>query len=72
MDADHACWKDPSLTRKINKRRFGSVVRSQAVGVNKMMQLHAEETHEWILERARSSEDGGDTTEEEDNGGTNS
>lgn len=63
---DHACWSDHDLTRKVNKRRFGTVVRSQAFGLNKMMRAHASEAQAWILERARDAEEG-ETTEEEEN-----
>ncbi|OAR01822.1 hypothetical protein LLEC1_00665 [Akanthomyces lecanii] len=48
---DHACWSDYDLTRKVQKRRFGTVVRSEMIGLNKMMRAHAEETHEWIMDR---------------------
>lgn len=61
---DHACWSDPDLTRKVHKRRFGTVVRSKMVGLNHMMQAHAEEAHEWILKRVTNNPDG-DTTEED-------
>jgi histone deacetylase 6 len=60
---DHACWTDYDLTRKVQKRRFGTVVRSEMVGLNKMMQAHAEEAQEWMLERIADTQ--GDTTEEE-------
>lgn len=61
---DHACWSDHELTRKVNKRRFGTVVRSPKFGLNKMMQEHAEAAQNWILARAADNTDG-DTTEEE-------
>jgi len=60
---DHACWTDYDLTRKVQKRRFGTVVRSEMIGLNKMMQAHAEEAQEWMLERIADTQ--GDTTEEE-------
>lgn len=73
--SDHACWSDHDLTKKVQKRRFGTVVRSPKLGLNKMMQEHADEAQEWILARV-STTSGGDTTEEEDedeeNGGTKS
>lgn len=68
--ADHACWSDPELERKISKRRFGTVVRSKASGLNRMMQVHAEEAHEWILDRVTPSNESGDTTEDEESGAT--
>jgi len=46
---DHACWTDHDLTKKVHKRRFGTVVRSRMVGLNKMMQEHAEEAQDWIM-----------------------
>lgn len=63
---DHACWSDHDLTRKVNKRRFGTVVRSPMLGLNKMMQAHADEAQQWIQERVLESSDG-DTTEDEKN-----
>lgn len=60
---DHACWSDYDLTRKVQKRRFGTVVRSEMIGLNKMMRAHAEETHEWIMERATDTS--GETTRDE-------
>ncbi|KAF7563107.1 hypothetical protein G7046_g1043 [Stylonectria norvegica] len=61
---DHACWSDHELTRKVHKRRFGTVVRSPMLGLNNMMQNHAEEAQEWIMARVSGSSDG-DTTEED-------
>ncbi|CCT73422.1 related to histone deacetylase A [Fusarium fujikuroi] len=61
---DHACWADPDLTRKVNKRRFGTVVRSPMFGLNKMMAHHAKEAREWILERVEEVADA-DMTEDE-------
>lgn len=63
--SDHACWTDPDLIRKVNKRRFGNVIRSPARGLTKMMHEHAQEVQEWILERVTSA-GSGDTTEEEE------
>ncbi|KAF7543780.1 hypothetical protein G7Z17_g10470 [Cylindrodendrum hubeiense] len=61
---DHACWSDHDLTRKVNKRRFGTVVRSPMFGLNKMMQGHAAEAQEWIMARASENTEG-DTTEDD-------
>lgn len=63
--ADHACWSDYELTRKVQKRRFGTVIRSTQLGLNKMMHEHAGEAQEWLLARL-SSTSRGDTTEDED------
>ncbi|KAL6889930.1 hypothetical protein HDV57DRAFT_488088 [Trichoderma longibrachiatum] len=62
--ADHACWADAELTKKVKKRRFGTVVRSSVVGLNQMMHEHAAEAREWIMQRVASHPDG-DTTEED-------
>ena len=70
--ANHGCWFDHELTRKVNKRRFGTVVRSHVSGLNNMMTEHASEVQAWIKERVRSDEESGDTTEEDeqDNSGS--
>ncbi|KOS18449.1 Histone deacetylase clr3 [Escovopsis weberi] len=65
--SDHACWSDPDLTRKVHKRRFGTVVRSSKCGLNNMMQEHAGEAQQWILDRVTTSRGAGDTTEEDRN-----
>ncbi|PHH65416.1 hypothetical protein CDD81_2520 [Ophiocordyceps australis] len=62
--ADHACWADPALTRKVHKKRFGTVVHSNMVGLNQMMREHAAEAQDWIMARVTS----GETTEEEEKG----
>lgn len=59
---DHACWSDHELTRKVHKRRFGTVVRSEMLGLNKMMQEHALEAQDWILRRVAAASRG-ETTE---------
>lgn len=61
---DHACWSDPELTRKVNKRRFGTVVRSEMLGLNKMMQEHAEEAQDWVMRRVEAA-NAGNTTEDD-------
>ncbi|KAM4066934.1 arb2 domain-containing protein [Hirsutella rhossiliensis] len=61
---DHACWSDHELTRKVNKRRFGTVVRSEMLGLNKMMQEHAEEAQDWMMRRVGAAGPG-DTTEDD-------
>jgi histone deacetylase 6 len=63
VSSDHACWSDPGLTHKVNKRRFGNVIRSEAHGLNKMMHMHAAEAQEWLMDR--TTEMAGDTTEDE-------
>lgn len=61
--SNHACWSDYDLSRKVQKRRFGTVVRSPATGLSQMMEEHALEAQEWIMERVTESEHG-DSTEE--------
>lgn len=61
---DHACWADEDLKRKVNKRRFGSVIRSKVNGLTSMMTEHSADVHNWILERV-SDDQHGDTTEDE-------
>ncbi|KAI5457268.1 hypothetical protein BGZ63DRAFT_364672 [Mariannaea sp. PMI_226] len=61
---DHACWSDKDLTKKVQKRRFGTVVKSPMFGLNKMMQAHAEDAQNWILARTSASSEG-DTTEDD-------
>ncbi|KAF5667569.1 histone deacetylase [Fusarium heterosporum] len=61
---DHACWADANLTKKVHKRRFGTVVRSPMYGLNKMMAHHAKEAREWILERIQEASDA-EMTEED-------
>jgi histone deacetylase 6 len=61
---DHACWGDEELTKKVNKKRFGGVKRSTQKGLNRMMEEHADEVHEWISERMSLGKSG-NTTEED-------
>ncbi|CAK7203248.1 Histone deacetylase hda1 [Sporothrix eucalyptigena] len=63
VGSDHACWQTNEFIRKINKRRFGDVVRSPFLGLNRMLKEHADDAQEWILERVPES--AGDTTEDE-------
>ncbi|KAL2135854.1 hypothetical protein VTI74DRAFT_6617 [Chaetomium olivicolor] len=56
---DHACWSDPDLTRKVMKRRFGNVIRSQANGLTPMMAEHFQDVQQFVLERVTSDEEGG-------------
>lgn len=69
LTGDHAAWADPDLTRRVQKRRFGSVVRSPTTGLTRMMAQHAGEAQEWIMDRVTTGtgDEGaeGDTTEDE-------
>lgn len=62
ISSDHVCWRDENLARKIQKRRFGSVIRSSAPSLSQMMQTHATEVHAWIMEIVEDLKSG-DTTE---------
>lgn len=59
---NHLCWQDPDLSRKVAKRRFGTIKRSEQTTVPMMMKAHAETVQEWILEQVDGDED--ETTEE--------
>jgi len=61
--SDHACWSDSELTRKVMKRRFGSVIRSEVNGLTRMMTKHSDDVHQWILERCHDEAKQGDTTD---------
>lgn len=59
--ADHACWSDEDLAKKVLKRRFGNVKKSSEVYLNRMMETHAEVVREWILERLLLDDGAGGT-----------
>ncbi len=61
--SDHACWADPELTKRVHRRRFGSVVHSQVAGLANMMQHHFQDVQGYIQESLRK--DQGDTTEDD-------
>lgn len=46
--ADHLCWTDPELERKVTKSRFGRVVKSRVEGLNKMLRVHLPEVVELL------------------------
>ncbi|PHH52325.1 Histone deacetylase clr3 [Ceratocystis fimbriata CBS 114723] len=62
VGADHACWNDEMLKRKVTKRRFGTVIESKMNGLNHMLHEHAKEAQEWIMERVEVA---GETTEDD-------
>jgi histone deacetylase 6 len=64
VGSDHACWADQDLNRKVNKRRFGNVIRSHKPGLNRMVHAHAEEVQNWMLDR--TTKESGDTTEDDE------
>ncbi|KAI1433067.1 histone deacetylase [Xylaria sp. CBS 124048] len=49
--SNHACWSDEELSKRVLKRRFGNVKKSTETGLNLMMETHATEAQQWILER---------------------
>lgn len=53
---NHACWANPDLTRKVMKRRFGTVFRSPVNGLTRMMNDHAKDAQQWILERCEGTD----------------
>ncbi|KAK6226341.1 histone deacetylase [Colletotrichum tabaci] len=61
---DHPCWNSEDTLRRVTKRRFGTVIRSEANGVQKMMQTHAGEVQKWMLEMLAIRQNG-DTTEDD-------
>lgn len=61
VGADHVCWRDQELSRRVVKKRFGHVLHSGVSGLGRMMSEHAGDVQEWILGRVAS----GDTTEDE-------
>ncbi|KAF4821254.1 Histone deacetylase clr3 [Colletotrichum tropicale] len=61
---DHPCWDSEDTVRRVSKRRFGTVIRSETSGVNKMMQTHAEQVQRWMLDKLAARQ-GGDTTDDE-------
>jgi len=62
---DHACWADADLTRKVMKRRFGTVIRSEVNGLARMMTRYSGDVQRWMLDRVSEEEKQGDTTEED-------
>lgn len=62
VGADHVCWRDHELSRRVAKKRFGHVLHSGVSGLGHMMREHAGDVQEWVLGRVSES---GDTTEDE-------
>ncbi|XXG97593.1 hypothetical protein Hte_003899 [Hypoxylon texense] len=61
---DHACWGDPDLVKKVNKKRFGGVVKSPVVGLNLMMETHAKDVFQFINDRLGTGKSGNTTQDE--------
>jgi len=68
--ADHACWENDEYVRKIKKSRFGTVVRSQEVGLNRMMATHFEEAFTYMLDSVEPDDDTKDQREDDAFGAT--
>jgi histone deacetylase 6 len=54
--ADHLCWEDELMQKKVRKSRFGAVVRSQERGLNRMMRAHFGDATEWVRAGLEGSE----------------
>jgi histone deacetylase 6 len=46
--ADHACWQDAEYAQKVRKNRFGRVVKSDVVGLNRMLRRHFGDVVGWL------------------------
>lgn len=46
--ADHLCWSDPTLERKVAKNRFGNVIKSTVTGLVRMMLHHKQEVWDFL------------------------
>lgn len=57
VSADHACWADADLSRKVMKRRFGSVIRSDVSGLGRMMNEHFKDVQDWMVVRMRPDDE---------------
>lgn len=68
VSGEHACWSNPDLAKKISKRRFGTVVRSEKAGLDSMLKEHASDAQSWMMERVSDSSHGDTTEDEEDEG----
>ena len=63
--ANHACWTDEELLKKVKKRRFGYVVRSPYADLGRMMDEHADEVHNFV--RGRLTPDDEEDEDEDEN-----
>ncbi|KAI0483989.1 putative histone deacetylase A [Xylariaceae sp. FL0804] len=57
--AEHACWLDPDLAKKVMKKKFGRVKKSSESVLSRMMEAHADEVHAFINGRVTSTDNGG-------------
>ena len=64
---DHACWAEPRLTKKIHKRRFGTIIKSSMLGLDMMMQAHAAEAQDWMQARIPVNSDENTTEDDDEN-----
>lgn len=77
VSPDHACWSDEESARKVQRSRFGKVVKADIEvgrgenGVGKMLKRYEEEAGEWVLAKVQQWETRNlghdpDETEDED------
>lgn len=77
VSPDHACWSDEESARKVQRSRFGKVVKADIEvgrgenGVGKMLKRYEEEAGEWVLAKLQQWEalnlgQDPDETEDED------
>jgi histone deacetylase 6 len=59
--ADHACWSDEDMKRRVRKQRFGRVVESPEKGLGRMLRFHLEESTEWVGEMVGLGEESEDS-----------
>jgi len=44
----HACWNDEEARRKVARKRFGNVIRSEVEGLGEMLDKYRQEVGEWF------------------------
>ena len=64
VEQGHACFSSPQYEKKVQKKRFGTVIRSAYTGLSRMMRGEAEAAQQFILSRVSDSGHG-ETTEED-------
>ena len=64
VEQGHACFLNPQYEKKVQKKRFGTVIRSAYTGLSRMMRGEAEAAQQFILSRVSDSGHG-ETTEED-------
>lgn len=56
VPASHLCWNDAGSERKVRKSRFGTVVKSEEEGLNRMLKKHRGEVIELLGEVGKEHE----------------